>query len=101
MEPGHSMIISEQWREELGITWRSDSSLPGSYEVSFRSIPKELQESSQLTSDGVNSAHIDVDTEGSFDIKWDDSLLFRDELPDQIESILTTDGIPKMLLNNT
>src|SRR5437667_8102498 len=73
MEPGHSMIIQEWWREELRVTWRSDSSLLGCYEVSLESTPKELQEPSQLASDGINGAHIDVDAEGSFNIEWDDS----------------------------
>ena len=69
MDPGHSIIIPEWWREELGVTWRSDSTLPGGYEVSFRSTPKELQKPSQLESDGINGAHIDVDAKGSFDIE--------------------------------
>ena len=101
MEPGHSMIIPECWRKELGVTWRSNSSLLGGYEVSFGSTPNELQEPSQLASNGVNGAHIDVDAEGSFNIEWDDSLLSGDELPGQIGSILTTDGVPKMLPNGT
>src|SRR5947209_2120103 len=101
MEPGHSIIIPEWWREELGVTWRSDSTLPGGYEVSFGSTPKELQKPSQLESDGINGAHIDDDAEGSFNIEWDDSLLSGDELPGQIGSILTTNGVPKMLPNGT
>ena len=101
MEPGHSIIIPEWWREELGVTWRSDSTLPGGYEVSFGSTPKELQKPSQLESDGINGAHIDDDAEDSFNIEWDDSLLSGDELPGQIGSILTTDGVPKMLPNGT
>ena len=93
------MIVPEWWREELGVTWRSDSSLPGSYKVSLPQRSFRSQASSRPMAPMVRTLISVLKVPSTSNGMT--CYFSGDELPGPIGSILKTNGIPKMLPNDT